>query len=102
MLALYYSLLSTPRHFTLGFSNELCSLTRSFRIPDDPISLSKTQLAISEGEHIRVSVNTTDAGYHGTTTFTNLNTSQTFSHSQDAAKLPRGPTFPSPGASAEW
>ncbi|PVH80838.1 concanavalin A-like lectin/glucanase [Cadophora sp. DSE1049] len=71
-------------------------------IPDEPISLSKEQLAISEGDHIRVVVNTTDAEYRRTTTLTNLNTSQTFSHSQDAAKLPRGPTFPAPGASAEW
>lgn len=71
-------------------------------VPDEPISLSQLQLAIVEGDHIHVEVNTTDAGYHGTTTFTNLNTSQTFSHSQDAAKLWRGPTFPASGASAEW
>ncbi|KAH6668192.1 concanavalin A-like lectin/glucanase domain-containing protein [Halenospora varia] len=71
-------------------------------IPNDPVSLTPSQLTISEGQHIRVVINTTNAGYRGTTTLTNLNTSQTFSYSQDAPTAWRGPTFPAPGSSAEW
>ncbi|KAI6714267.1 hypothetical protein JHW43_003214 [Diplocarpon mali] len=71
-------------------------------VPADPVLLTTAELAISEGEHLRVSVNTTKAGYSGRVTLTNLNTSQSFVHSQDATKLWRGPTFPAPGSSAEW
>ncbi|CZR58546.1 uncharacterized protein PAC_08438 [Phialocephala subalpina] len=71
-------------------------------VPSDPVSITPSQLAISEGHHIRVVINTTNAGYHGSTTLTNLNTSQTFSYSQNAPTAWRGPTFPSPGSSAEW
>ncbi|KAK2628570.1 hypothetical protein QTJ16_001673 [Diplocarpon rosae] len=71
-------------------------------VPADPILLSTSQLSVSEGDHLRVSINTTMAGYHGSVALTNLNTSQTFVHSQDATKLWRGPTFPAPGSSAEW
>ncbi|EKD14840.1 aspergillopepsin-2 [Drepanopeziza brunnea f. sp. 'multigermtubi' MB_m1] len=71
-------------------------------VPSDPVFLTASQLAICEGDHIRVMINTTDAGYCGTTTLTNLNTSQTFAYSQAAPTAWRGPTFPAPGSSAEW
>ncbi|KAJ3459955.1 hypothetical protein MRS44_016028 [Fusarium solani] len=71
-------------------------------IPDDPLMVSKAQLAISEGDHIHVVVETTNNGYHGTTTLTNLNTGKTYKHSQDAPVKWRGPTWPSQGATAEW
>ncbi|PBP20494.1 aspergillopepsin-2 [Diplocarpon rosae] len=71
-------------------------------VPADPILLTPSELSVVEGDHLRVSINTTMAGYHGSVTLTNLNTSQTFVHSQDATKLWRGPTFPAPGSSAEW
>lgn len=47
-------------------------------------------------------LNTINGGYHASTTLTNLNTSQTFSYSQDAPVSWRGPTWPAPGTSAEW
>ncbi|RSL96825.1 hypothetical protein CDV31_013291 [Fusarium ambrosium] len=71
-------------------------------IPEDPLMVSKAQLAISEGDHIHVVVETTNNGYHGTTTLTNLNTGKTYKHSQDAPVTWRGPTWPSQGATAEW
>ncbi|KAK2676518.1 Heterokaryon incompatibility [Fusarium oxysporum f. sp. vasinfectum] len=71
-------------------------------IPDDPIDVSSSKLAISEGDHIHVVLMTTNNGYHGSTTLTNLNTSRTYTHSQNAANLWRGPTFPAQGATAEW
>ncbi|PCD43296.1 hypothetical protein AU210_002396 [Fusarium oxysporum f. sp. radicis-cucumerinum] len=71
-------------------------------IPDDPIDVSSSKLAISEGDHIHVVLKTTNNGYHGSTTLTNLNTSRTYTHSQNAANLWRGPTFPAQGATAEW
>ncbi|KAH6974402.1 concanavalin A-like lectin/glucanase domain-containing protein [Ilyonectria sp. MPI-CAGE-AT-0026] len=71
-------------------------------IPDDPISISFADLAISEGDHVHVVMKTTNNGYRGSTSLTNLNTSQTYLHSQDAPTAWRGPTFPSQGASAEW
>ncbi|KAH7163501.1 concanavalin A-like lectin/glucanase domain-containing protein [Dactylonectria estremocensis] len=71
-------------------------------IPDDPISISFAKLAISEGDHVHVVLKTTNNGYHGSTSLTNLNTSQTYTHSQDAPTHWRGPTFPAQGASAEW
>ncbi|KAI1017039.1 hypothetical protein LB504_007194 [Fusarium proliferatum] len=71
-------------------------------IPDSPIDVSPSKLAISEGDHIYVILKTTNNGYHGSTTLTNINTSQTYTHSQNAANLWHGPTFPSQGATAEW
>ncbi|KAF5008479.1 hypothetical protein FDECE_5238 [Fusarium decemcellulare] len=71
-------------------------------IPDDPLDVSPAKLAISEGDHIHVLLETTNNGYHGSTTLTNLNTSQTYTHNQDAPTAWRGPTFPAQGATAEW
>lgn len=73
-----------------------------YRVPDDPVTIDASQLAISEGDHIHVLLNTTNGGLQGSTTLINLNTSQTFSYSQDAPVSWRGPTWPSPGTSAEW
>jgi hypothetical protein len=72
------------------------------RVPNDPISITSSQLNISEDDHIHVVVNTTDSGYYGSTILTNLNTSQTFSYGQLAPTTWRGPTWPAPGSSAEW
>lgn len=71
-------------------------------VPDDPVSLTAAQLAISAGDHIHVLVNTSDGGFRAGTTLTNLNTTQQFTYSQDAPVTWRGPTWPSPGTSAEW
>ncbi|KAF4963158.1 hypothetical protein FZEAL_10952 [Fusarium zealandicum] len=71
-------------------------------IPHDPIHISTSQLAISEGDHIQVVLKTNNNGYRGSTTLTNLNTSKTYTHSQDAATSRRGPAFPAQGATAEW
>ncbi|KAK2598845.1 hypothetical protein N8I77_012230 [Diaporthe amygdali] len=71
-------------------------------VPNDPISLTSSQLAISEGDHVHVVVETSDGGYYGNTSLTNLNTSQTYSFGQEAPTTWRGPTWPSPGTSAEW
>ncbi|KAL2276176.1 hypothetical protein FJTKL_01338 [Diaporthe vaccinii] len=71
-------------------------------VPNDPISLTPSELAISEGDHVHIVIRTSQAGYYGNTTFTNLNTSQTFSFGQEAPTTWRGPTWPSPGTSAEW
>lgn len=75
---------------------------RVLRVPDDPISINSSELAISEGDHIHVLLNTTNGGYQASATLTNLNTSQSFSYSQDAPVSWRGPTWPAPGTSAEW
>lgn len=72
------------------------------RVPNDPISLTSSQLAISEGDHVHVVVETSDGGYYGNTSLTNLNTNQTYSFGQEAPTTWRGPTWPSPGTSAEW
>ncbi|KAJ0121890.1 hypothetical protein J7T55_002399 [Diaporthe amygdali] len=71
-------------------------------VPNDPISLTSSQLAISEGDHVHVVVETSDGGYYGNTSLTNLNTSQAYSFGQEAPTTWRGPTWPSPGTSAEW
>ncbi|KAI1342575.1 concanavalin A-like lectin/glucanase domain-containing protein [Xylariaceae sp. FL0016] len=71
-------------------------------VPDDYVELDATQLAVAAGDHVRVQINATDDGLHGSTTLTNLNTTQTFSYEQDAPTTWRGPTFPARGASAEW
>ncbi|KAF5021014.1 hypothetical protein F66182_6945 [Fusarium sp. NRRL 66182] len=71
-------------------------------IPNDPIDVDPSELGISEGHHIHVILKTTNNGYHGSTTLTNLNTSQTYTHSQDATEKWRGPTWPAQGATAEW
>lgn len=72
------------------------------RVPNDPIHLNSSELAVSAGDHIHVVLNTTDNGMAGGVIMTNLNTSQTFSYGQVAPTTWRGPTWPALGDSAEW
>jgi hypothetical protein len=76
--------------------------TVNYRVPNDPISLTQSELTVSEGDHLHVVLKTSQGGYYGNVTFTNLNTSQIFSYGQEAPITWRGPTWPSPGTSAEW
>lgn len=71
-------------------------------VPDDPVAVPTAQLALSAGDYLHVCLNTSDGGLRGSVALTNLNTSQTFSYSQDAPVTWRGPTWPAPGTSAEW
>ncbi|KAM5346241.1 hypothetical protein ACJ41O_009246 [Fusarium nematophilum] len=72
-------------------------------IPDDPINVPPAKLALSEGDHLHVLLETSDNGYYGSTTLTNLNTGQVYKHSQKAATGWRGrPVWPSQGGTAEW
>lgn len=72
------------------------------RIPEDPIHISPTELTINAGDHIFMSVSTTNDGLNGTATLTNKNTTQTFSIERPAPTTWRGPAWFSPGYSAEW
>lgn len=72
------------------------------RVPNDPISVNSSTLAISEGDHLHVVLNTTNGGLLASTTLTNLNNSQSFSVTLDAPVSWRGPTWPAQGYSAEW
>lgn len=72
------------------------------RIPLDPVGVNSTELAISAGDYVYVAISTTNEGLVGTVEMTNLNTSQTFLHSEDAPTTWRGPTWPSLGNTAEW
>ncbi|KAI1846649.1 hypothetical protein JX265_009048 [Neoarthrinium moseri] len=71
-------------------------------VPLDPIDLNSTELSLSVGDHLQVIITTADNGMSGSIAMTNLNTSQTFSHSQAAPTTWRGPTWPALGSSAEW
>ncbi|KAJ4397777.1 hypothetical protein N0V93_002014 [Gnomoniopsis smithogilvyi] len=71
-------------------------------VPEDPVSIPTSQLALAAGDHLYVRLNTSNGGLQGSVTLTNLNTSQTFAYSQDAPVSWRGPTWPAPGTSAEW
>ncbi|ETS86220.1 hypothetical protein PFICI_00048 [Pestalotiopsis fici W106-1] len=71
-------------------------------VPEDPIQVNATDLAISAGDHLEVILTTTNNGLVGSVVMTNLNTSQQFSYSQDAPVSWRGPTWPALGTSAEW
>lgn len=74
----------------------------TYRVPEDPLDVPTSQLALSEGDHLHVLVSTSNGTYHGNITMTNLNTSAVYSYEQDAPVSWRGPTWPSPGSSAEW
>lgn len=72
------------------------------RIPEDPIHISPTELTINTGDHISMSVSTTNDGLNGTVTLTNENTTQAFSLERTSPVTWRGPTWFTPGYSAEW
>ncbi|CAN8101482.1 unnamed protein product [Discula destructiva] len=72
-------------------------------IPLDPVNITAEQLALAEGDHVHVRLNTTRGGLVASATLTNLNTSQAFEVTQNAPVSWRGaPTWPAPGTSAEW
>ncbi|TID21647.1 hypothetical protein E6O75_ATG05042 [Venturia nashicola] len=71
-------------------------------IPEDPILLSKTQFTIHQAQHLHIHLSTSKNGLVGSLSLSNLNSSQTFNVTRDAPVSWRGPTWPSPGSSAEW
>lgn len=85
------------------FVNGTTSYTGFYEwVPNDPVSIPASELSMDAGDHLYVRVNTSNGGLQGSVTLTNLNTSQTFTYSQDAPVTWRGPTWVAPGSSAEW
>ncbi|KAK9413009.1 hypothetical protein SUNI508_12204 [Seiridium unicorne] len=71
-------------------------------VPNDPVQLNSTELSISVGDHVQVTLTTAGNGMIGSVSMTNVNTSQAFSYTQAAPTTWRGPTWPALGSTAEW